>query len=257
MKSLDKVLDVLEVFLELETDSIRLSELTKHTNLNKATVNRIVTNLVKRGYLSQPEKRGKYHLGSKFLNFNRIITQKRQLRQIALQHMTELAASIGECVFLAVYEEERTIISEIVESKALLRTAPLIGTQVPMYCTAVGKVILANMTKSELDKYLKETTLVQHTEFTITDPDEFRSHLQLVAREGVAFDDEEQYLGIRNVAAPIINSDGKVKAALGVLGPSVRLTQSRMKEIAPEVKAFAGYISAELGYQQNTHAKSV
>ena len=69
-----------------------------------------------------------------------------------------------------------------------------------------------------------------------------------MAKEGVAYDDEDQFLGIRNVAAGIRNADGKVIAAVGVIGPSVRMTRARMREIAPQVKLCATEISRALGY---------
>jgi IclR family acetate operon transcriptional repressor len=104
------------------------------------------------------------------------------------------------------------------------------------------------MTEAELDEYLSKVTLKQFTENTITDPSELKSHLIIVAKEGIAYDDEDQFMGIRNVAAGIRKADGKVIAAVGVIGPSVRMTRARMREITPQVKLCAAEISRALGY---------
>jgi DNA-binding IclR family transcriptional regulator len=248
MRTLNRTLDVLEVFLKIEDDNIRLSELAKLSGLNKATVNRIVSDLVSRGYLNQPERRGKYYLGTKFIRFNHIITQRSKLGLVAPPYLAKLAESVKDCVLLTVLDGEHALVSDVIDSQHVLRTSLEVGTRISLYCTGQGKAILAGMTEAELDQYLSKVTLKRLTEYTITDPNELKSHLIIVAKEGVAYDDEDQFMGIRNVAAGIMKADGKVIAAVGVIGPSVRMTRTRMREIAPWVKQCAAEISRALGY---------
>jgi len=248
MRTLNRVLDILEVFLKIGDDNIRLSELAKLSGLNKATVNRIVSDLVDRGYLNQPKPRGKYYLGTKFIRFNQLMMQKRKLEQVAPPHLTKLAESVKDCVVLTVLDGEQALVTTVIGSQHLLRIALEAGTRTPLYCTGQGKAILAGMTEAELDQYLSKVTLKRLTEYTITGPNELKSHLIMVAKEGVAYDDEEEILGIRNVAAGIMNADSKCIAAVGVIGPSVRMTRARMREIAPPVKLCAAEISRALGY---------
>ena len=89
----------------------------------------------------------------------------------------------------------------------------------------------------------------KYTPNTITDLNEIKKHLLTVAREGVAYDDEEHITGVRNVTAGIKDSTGKVVSCVGVLGPSVRLNRSKIKEILPYVKGCAMQISRGLGYR--------
>jgi DNA-binding IclR family transcriptional regulator len=248
MRTLNRVLDILEVFFKIEDDNIRLSELARLSGLNKATVNRIVSDLVDRGYLNQPKPRGKYYLGTKFIRFNQLIMQKRKLEQVAPPHLTKLAESVEDCVLLSVLDGEQALVTAVTGSQHVLRIALEVGVRIPLYCTGQGKAILAGMTEAELDQYLSKVTLKRLTENTITSPNELKSHLKIVAREGVAYDDEDQLLGIRNVAAGIMNVDGKCIAAVGAIGPSVRMTRARMKEIALQVKLCAAEISRALGY---------
>ena len=248
MRTLNRALDILEVFLEIEDDNIRLSELARLSGLNRATVNRIVSDLVDRGYLNQPKPRGRYYLGTKFIRFNHLIMQKRKLEQVAPPHLTKLAESVEDCVLLTVLDGEQTLVTDVIGSQHLLRIALEVGVRIPLYCTGQGKAILAGMTEAELDQYLSKVTLKRLTEYPITDPNELKAHLIMVAKEGVAYDDEDQFIGIRNVAAGIMKADGKVIAAVGVIGPSVRMTRTRMREVAPEVKLCAEAISRALGY---------
>jgi IclR family acetate operon transcriptional repressor len=174
--------------------------------------------------------------------------QKSKLRQVAPPHLTKLAESVKDCVLLTILDREYALVSEVIDSQHVLRTALEVGTRIPLYCTGQGKAILAGMTQAELDEYLSKVTLKQFTENTITNVSELKRHLMMVAREGVAYEDEEQFVGIRNVAAGIKNADGKVIATVGVIGPSVRVTRARTREIAPQVKLCAVEISKALGY---------
>jgi IclR family acetate operon transcriptional repressor len=248
MRTLNRALDILEVFLKIGDDNIRLSELAKLSGLNKATVNRIVSDLVNRGYLKQPKPRGKYYLGAKFIRFNHLIMVKNRLAIVAPPYLAKLAESVKDCVLLTVLDGEHALVSDAIDSQHVLRTSLEVSTQIPLYCTGQGKAILAGMTEAELDEYLSKVTLKQFTENTITDPSELKSHLIIVAKEGIAYDDEDQFMGIRNVAAGIRKADGKVIAAVGVIGPSVRMTRARMREITPQVKLCAAEISRALGY---------
>jgi IclR family KDG regulon transcriptional repressor len=247
MKSLNKALDVMELFLNLE-DEVRLSELARLAGLDRATVNRIVSTLVDRGYLKQPEVRGKYSLGSKFLDFSGLIKKRSKIRDIAMPYMLKLSHLANESVMLAVPDGQMAAYSETIPADHPLRIVPDEGTQFPLYCTGVGKIFLAEMTKEKLNAYLSSKPLEKHTNNTITDINQLKTHLGLVLKEEVAFDDEEYLLGVRNIASGVKNNEGQVIAAVGVLGPSIRLTRSRMLEIVPDVKNCAKEISKELGY---------
>jgi DNA-binding IclR family transcriptional regulator len=248
MGTLKKALGILEVFLKIEDDNISVSELARLSGLNRATVNRNVSDLVDRGYLNQPKKRGKYYLGAKFIRFHQLIMQKRKLELVAGPNLAKLAESVRDCIALSVQDGEESLVIAVIDSQHALRIALEVGVRTPLYCTGQGKAILAGMTEAELDGYLNKVNLKQFTENTITDPNKLKSHIRIAAMEGVAYDDEEETLGINNVAASILNTDGKVIAAVGVIGPSIRLTRVRMREIAPLVKQCAEDISRSLGY---------
>jgi len=248
MKSLDKALDILELFLEADED-ISLSDLARMSGLDKSTVNRITTAFVRRGYLKQQGKRGKYSLGAKFLDYSGIVKKRIRIRDLAIPHMTKLAASANESVILATLDGQQAVHSETVHANHPLRIVPDEGTKVPLYCTGVGKILLAYMAEQGIDSYIESNELKRFTSNTITDPNQLRTHLVTIAKEGIAYDDEENYVGVRNVAAPVRDREGKVVASVGVLGPTVRLTRTRMLEVVPDVKECALKISRELGFK--------
>ncbi len=250
MKSLNKALDILEVLLNLGGSEIRLSELAQLSGLNKATVSRIVSALVKRGYMNQVERRGKYVLGAKFLSFSTIIKQKNRIKDVAMPHLIKINRLVGEAVALFSFDGERAIFVEEVHSKHPFRITPDPSSSVPLYCTGIGKLLLASKTAQELEEYFNNTNIRAYTPNTITEPKDLKSHLMTVAKEGVAYDDEEFHIGYRMVAAGIRDADERLTAGIGVIGPAARLTLSRIKEIAPYVKYCAMEISMDLGYRE-------
>jgi len=248
MKSLIKAIDVLEAFLNMD-EEVPLSVIAKESGLDKSTVNRIVYTWVSRGYLSQSEKRGNYSLGTKFLDFSGLKKKRSSIRNIALPHMKKLAENTRETIILSVLNGHFATNNEVIPSNYPLKIVPDEGSSAPLYCSGAGKILLSNMSKQDIDDYVNTTELKEHSPNTITHPDILRSHLMKVAKEGIAFDDEENIPGVRNVAAGIRNADHKVVAAVGVLGPSTRLTKSKLTEIAPAVMECALEISRDLGYR--------
>jgi DNA-binding IclR family transcriptional regulator len=114
----------------------------------------------------------------------------------------------------------------------------------------VGKVLLAHLSKEELEHLIEEKDLPKRTENTITNPAELKEHLNLVRRQGYAIDDEENEKGIRCVASPIYNEVGKAVAAVSVSGPAFRVTKRVVQEtLKKEVMETAYRISGRLGYR--------
>jgi len=249
MKSLNKAIDVIECFISMD-EFVQLSDIAKKSGLDKSTVNRIVTTWVKRGYLKQAEKRGKYSLGTKFLDFSGLIKRRSKIRDVALPYLIKLARLTKESIILSILDGQYAAYNEVIPCEFPLKIAPDEGTKVPLYCTGVGKIFLANMTEAEIDNYTSITKIESYTENTIIHPDYLKAHLNIIAKENVAFEADEFIIGVSNVAAGVKDVEGKCVAAIGVLGPSVRLTRQRMNEIVTPLKKCAADISRELGYKE-------
>jgi IclR family transcriptional regulator, KDG regulon repressor len=248
LKSLNKAIDVLELFPRIE-ENVSLAEISKLTRLDKSTVNRILATWVNRGYLKQNGKRGKYSLDTKFLDFSGVIKRRSRIRDKALPYLVRLAEITKESVILSILNGQYAAYNETIPSEQSLTIVPAEGTRVPLYCTGVGKILLAGMTDQEIENYINSVKLISYTPNTITHPDSLRALIAVIKKEGVVIDCEENALGINNVAAGVRDAEGKTVAAVGVLGPSVRLTRQCMTEIIPEIKKCALDISRELGYK--------
>jgi IclR family transcriptional regulator, KDG regulon repressor len=251
-KLLRKSLDIMELFLK-DQDEMTLSEMAQLSGLNKATVYRIASTLIERGYLNQREKRGKYALGAIYLNYSKIVKSRIQPRNIALPYINSLVQKVNECVNLALVKGPGVLFTETFRPQIQVRntlqvlTAEEVGTT--LHGGSLGKIILASMEEAELEKYINIRGLEQYTPHTITRKDELKKHLTMIRQEGIAYDCEELTLGVNSLAAGLRDSEGKVIGAIGIVAPSVRLSRARTVELAPEVKNCAARISKELGYR--------
>lgn len=251
MKAFIKIIKVLETFLNSNKDEISLSELTELSGLGKPTVSRIVLTLIKLGYLKQPKKRGKYTLGVQLIYLSNLIQRKIKIKKIAMPYLSALFNSVDELVVLNNWDGKNKYLVAEIQVYNRLAVLNVRDHKPALYCTANGKIFLASMTEEELDNYINNTEMVAYTENTITDPNILKSHLILVAKEGIAYSDEEAELGVKSISAGIKQADGKVVSAVSVIAPAVRLTRARMAEFAPLVKKCAMDISKDLGYQES------
>ena len=232
-------------------DGVTVSELANLKGFSVSTVHRLISVLKKKGYLDQRNKRGKYFLGSKFFEFCSILRTVMKTEDVAHPFLEKLNRVIGEIVHLSVLKGNKAVDIEIIPSikKLKLQIEFRMGDEVPLYCTAVGKVFLAHMTEEEREGYFNSTVLDSNTKYTITNPDELKEQLLVVKREGVGFDYEEFELGLNTIASPVRDRYGKVVASVGIAGPSARLTAEIMKKSVAILQSCALDISWTLGYE--------
>ncbi len=248
MKTIQKALDILELFLDRD-EEIGLAEIASLTGLNVSTAHRIVATLMKRGYLNQRQKRQKYSLSTKLLQFSNVLSKRMKIRDLAFPILDGLNKMVSESVNIAILDQNEAVYIEHIESNQNLRMFTQVGNRVPLHSTGVGKVFLAHMNGEQLEDFLNGKLLPSYTKNTITDVDKLKHELIIIREEGVGIDDEEKEIGVKCIASPIKNSTGSVVAAISVSGPSARLSNKRVQEIKPLIKSCALEISRAMGYQ--------
>jgi len=242
----------MEIFLDRNNsiNEISVSELAKQSGLNISTTSRIASTLVKRGYLKQAAKRGKYSLGMKFLDYSSRIKSSMKIREIAMPYLIKLSREVNESVIIGVLNELEGINLCTLSANHALKIVPEEGSSIPLYCTGVGKALLAYLPEKKLEEYGKKVVLTKHLDNTITNFNDLKKHLIIVRQEGIASEDEEYILGVRNIATIIRDEMGNVIAAIGVIGPAIRLTRSKIQEDIPVLKKYALEISKSMGYRE-------
>lgn len=244
VKSLQKALEILNCFTEKQP--LGVTEISDKLELYKSNVHNILTTFTAMDYLEQDEETGKYKLGIGVFNLCRAIGDNYNILSIALPYMREIVKQVGEIAYLAVpYEDEVIYLDAVYPSETLRPLRSLMGERNKMYCTSVGKAMLANLPQELVDEFITKPK-EQRTKNTITDSEELRKELQLTKERGYAFDNMELEYGIKCVGVPIFNRKGGLEGAMSISGPSLRLESQRVKEVSEILKGYAREIQKKL-----------
>lgn len=252
VQSVERALSILEVLSE-EEGPMSISDLADRVGLKVSTVHRLLNTLVLKGFVKQDEETSKYRLTLKLLRMGRTALGYYDLRTTAKPYLHELVERCNETANLAVLNGGDVVYIDQLESKNLIivKMFAKIGSRGPAHCTATGKVLLASLEDEELDKILNKMPLERFTSKTITDPALLRKELARVRKNGYALDLGERDEGVRCVAAPVRNYEGKVIAAISVSGPSLRITDYYLyNELISIVCEVAKKLSEKMGYKE-------
>jgi DNA-binding IclR family transcriptional regulator len=211
-------------------DSVGITELAQRTGLTVSTAHRLARTLTEAGLLIQDRRSERYQLGPALVVLGRKAEQRLGYRQ-ALPLLEELAEATGESINLGIRAGNEVRVVLDVESRQPLRFAQAPGSRVPMHVSAMGKCLLAG--SGDIDDQINGLgDLVQATHRTITDRDQLHAELELVRERGWALNDEDRNPGVRAIAAPVSQPDGSVVGAVSIQGPTVRITDERLPELA-------------------------
>jgi len=248
IQAVDHALDLLEQF-HGDVDELGVTELSKRLKLHKNNVFRLLATLESRGYIEQNKVTENYRLGLKTLQLGQTFIRQMGLLRQARPVLEWVVEQCNETSYVAILKDQHIVYLDVVETSMTVRVVPRVGSRLPAYCTAAGKVQLACMSSEEIDAYYPGRELKAYTPNTITDKNALKAHLAQVAEQGVAIDNEELDLGVRCVAAPIRDYTRRVIGAVSISGPSMRFTDERIQnELIPLVKRAGEEISMKLGF---------
>ena len=247
MKSLNKALDIIDAVSKLGSAGIR--DISSMTGFPSTTVHRIATTLMKRRYFNQDPVTKTYALSLRFLELGTKVQQQFDLPTIARPHLQKLMTETGESANLAIWDGDSVVYLDQVQSnKSMLKIFTQLGTRVPFYSTGVGKMLLSQWSKADLDSYLKRTPLILHTANTLVSRSKILKELEQISARGYSVDDEEMEAGVRCVAALVFDHRRHVVAAISISGAAMRITPDRIDDLGKKVKQCALDISHDLGF---------
>ncbi len=249
VKSVDRALHLLEIMAD-EKREVELKELCKKTHINTTTLYRLLQTLQNRGFVAQNDYTGRYRLGLKLLHLGHAVIDQIELREVVLPFLQELMEKTGETANLVVLDEGEAVYIDKVESPASLRMFSRIGKRAPAHATGVGKLLLAALSSEKVTEIMKSKGLCKLTENTITSLENLQRELEKIRKNGFAGDNEECEVGAKCIAAPIRDYTNQVVAAVSISGPSARLSDERLNELAEVIKDAAYKISEKIGYQR-------
>jgi DNA-binding IclR family transcriptional regulator len=249
LHSLDRAVAVLEMLGESDT-ALSLAEVCQRLRLHKSTAHRSLM-VLERSALIERTPENRYRLGLKLYELGNRAVEQVDLRTRVHPYFRRLAAQVGETVHLSVLQKTSIVYLDKVEPNRRVCVSSKTGTSNPVYCTSMGKAMLAFQPPDVIEQIISKIRFVRYTRKTITSREALLKALERVRRRGYAIDDQEIEVGVRCIGAPIFDEKHQAIAAVSVSGPASRITAPTMPEIAEHLLRCCRDISVSLG----AHAK--
>jgi IclR family pca regulon transcriptional regulator len=257
-QSLERGLQILAVFNEARP-VLGIADIARAVDLNKSTTYRYVATLARLDYLQQDPESKKYSLGPRVADLGFAALNSMEITRVAARPLQALADDTGHTVSMAVLDGSDIV---YVDRRRSARGVHLgmelnlhVGSRLPAYCTALGKVLLAYCDPATLRMLLDRTDLARRAPKTITAREQLTFALGRIRELGVGVNDEELVPGLRAIAAPVRARSGEVIAAVAVVVP-LSIATAPMEQLSARLEAplrrTTSEISARLGYRSDS-----
>ncbi|WP_116040737.1 IclR family transcriptional regulator [Amycolatopsis palatopharyngis] len=245
VQSVDRAISVLELLAS--NGGAGITEIAGNLGVHKSTVSRLLGALEARGMVEQQGERGKFTIGFGIVRLAGAAAGQLDLARLGTPVCESLAEKLGETVNIAVLDGSVAINICQARGTAAVAAQNWTGQRTPLHATSSGKVLLANADEADRERILGGPQ-PSYTPRTVTDPDELRSMLQVVADDGYATSYEELELGLHAVSVPVLGKNSEVIAAISASGPAYRLSRKRIRQIVEDLRTGAAELSNQLGY---------
>ena len=229
-------------------DGMGVSDLAKKLKMAKSTVHGMTSALEELGAVMRYPLTKKYKLGFALLEIGRSAYSQIDLQTSARPVTEELMEKTQTSVFLGILNWDQVTILDIVEARGDLNITAPVGSTIPLFAGAAGKVFLASMPDEQAEKIVQSKGLPQFTDNSIVDPQKYFNELRQVKEKGFAIDDEEYIMGVRAVASPLIGL-GQLRSAIWAVGFKASLDEKKMQVLTGETHKAAMAISRRIQEQ--------
>lgn len=254
--AVDRALRILEAVAERE-DGLTNSQINRLLNIPKSSASYILRTLEQRGYLRRNAAAGKYRLGLQVLSLSRGVVTGLGIRDLALPVLHSLVERTRLTAHLAMLDQGKAVYIEKADAPGFIKMDTWVGRRMDLHCTAVGKALSSHLSRPDLEAILRQHGMPKRSPKTITTPARLFPELENVRKQGYAVDDEENNVGVRCVAAPVVDSAGEVQVAIGVSGTISQVNEETLPKISEFVREAARKLSKQLGHEFLAHQASV
>lgn len=245
IQSLDRGLIILEAVAKSH-EPVSLGELTTLLGIDRSSVFRLANTLKRRGFLAYPSGRKDYILGPSIWRLSHEYDWGNMLIKVSHENLKQLASQLNETAHLAIREGKHALFVAHAAANHVIAVSGQTGEFVPLYCTAHGKALIADLSRAELKALFGNSTLKAHTKQTIVSIDELAKHCSQITSEGFSKDNGEYLDGIRCVAAPIRAEGETIIGSIGISAPTGRFPEDLYGEWGARVREVAQRISTKL-----------
>jgi len=251
IESVVRALDILEL-LDIEGE-MGITEIARKLDMEKSTVYRAINTLRARHYVSQDQDTLKYSNSYKLFEMGHNVARNTGLPKTAFRFMRNLAKVSRGAVNLGVRDGRKVVYIDKIESDETVKVCMKIGQAIPLYCTGLGKALLAYMPEREVRSLFGREPFERLTGTTLKDVEALLEDLALTRQRGYSLDNEEHLMGITCVASPAFNAKGETIAALSVATPKMAHSDpARIEELGQAVYEAAEGFTQSLGGRRPT-----
>ncbi|WAP52558.1 helix-turn-helix domain-containing protein [Arthrobacter sp. ATA002] len=248
VQSLARGLLVIRAF-DADHVQMTLSEVSRRTGLTRATARRFLLTLVELGYIRTDGRT--FELTALVLQLGYSYLSGQTLPQLAQPVLEDLSREMSESTSASVLDGNDIVYIARIHTRRLMTVGIAVGTRFPAYATSMGRVLLAGLPEERFEEYLSTVRLLPLTDRTVTDPVRLREVVTGVREQGWAVVDQELEQGLRSVAVPVYDPQGRVAAALntsmqatmGLAGPTLEDAAAR---VLPHLRQASATITAAL-----------
>ncbi len=222
------------------------TEVNQELGLPKPTIHRLFSTLESEGFIQREIDGRGYSPGLRMRRMSMGILSSLRIRTVRVAILSKIAHEIGETCNIAIPDRDSMVYLDRVESEWPLRIQLPVGTRVPFYCTASGKMYLSSLDQRHLRNYATTARLEARTRATITDPQALIAEVVEVRNRGFSTDDSEFMDGMIAVAVPIVGPNGRLVSTLSLHAPEQRLSLAGAIEHIGKLKEAATQLSSLL-----------
>ena len=232
---------------------LSLTDLSRKTGIPMTTVNRIVKTLIQGRLLERNIQSNKYRIGPEFYILGSLYLRGTDILSAAEPVTQTLNDLTGEAVAVSILNQDNVVLIVKEESRHGFRVATHVGSILVGHASAMGKALLSELTKAEIDNILPEEKLKPMTKNTITTKNELIKELEQIRRTGISVDMEGNYEGLIGIASVVRDENGRAVAAMSIGFSAFRVSQAQREQIVMLVRMGASLISYRLGYRDKAH----
>jgi len=247
IQALARASAIIDVIAAGGEEGVGLSEISRATALNKTTAFNLIASLVTLRFVDQDVQSRRYRLGLRNLELGRIVQDRLHISNLARPILAGLCRTTNETVNLGLPDLHDLLVVDSFQGSRILHATAYAGWRSSYHCTALGKAFMAQWDAPMRQTVYDSCGLPRQTPRTITDIDTLEAQLTRFRAQGYAVDLEENEVGVNGIATSIVNGLGEVAAAISVAGPSNRLTEVVIEQIATDVMAAANSIAVAIG----------
>ncbi|GAB3062579.1 IclR family transcriptional regulator [Virgibacillus ainsalahensis] len=246
LSSVTNAMRILRLFNRKQME-LSFTDITRQTDLPKGTAHRLISSLVKEGFISKNPRTNHYRLGLSILSLGGAVYSHNELYKEALPVVKKVSETLDESAHLCLMENEKVVYLFRVESRHPERLVTEIGRMNPIHCTSEGLCILAFQEAEYIEDFLRQD-FHAYTSHTVTEREKLLDILSDIRKKDYCILESSYYEGYISIAAPIRNHNGEVTASLSIIGNSKRIRNAQKEDVISKIKEGAQRISEHLGY---------